>query len=315
MTLKRRIARGGPAPVVKTKDERPHHRIRRKLDDHNLMDGRIVDLFDHEDTPAMDMLRKAPHPPQDFRGGEYIHVSDLINKCVRKIALSEEAGLPMPVRSLSHSSGLTFAQGDAIHDYVKQRFAERYADSLYGRWSCLCGKTVSEDCVRTETEGETCESCGTDLYRYQELVLRHPALKIVGSPDVTLYMRRKACLHPVEIKSINHEEWKTLPRAKPDHVLQVLFYWFLLRELGYSVSDTVSVLYVTKGFVFKGLPYREFVIDAQENLHLIDDYREDAKNLVQYRSKGILPPRSLCSNQHSTEAKACHVVGECFRRD
>jgi len=307
MTIRNRIVRRD------TVVEKPHKRRGRTRSLSSLMDGRVVEVFDAGiDTPAVDLINKAPRRMSHFRDGEYIHVSDLIGKCVRKIALADKYGHPMPSETLSHSMALTFAQGDAIHEYVKSRYVETKKENLYGRWSCLCGDTVVGPCTGDEVPSDACERCGAKPHKYEELLLHHEGMLVVASPDVTLFVRRHSCLHPVEIKSINPKDWDTLTRPKPEHLVQVLWYWKLLRDLGYSITSTVSILYATKGFVFKGSPFKEFVIEVEPVLHYLDDYIEDAEAWARYKKTGELPPRVRCPSNSCPEAKKCHVVLRCF---
>lgn len=290
----------------------PHSRIRRVVKSLSLFDGRTVDVFDKEDSPVMDLLKKTSSTMRPFRTGDYVHVSDLVGRCVRQVALADKLNRPMPLDRLSHSMGLTFAQGDAIHDYVKSRVADASADSLYGRWSCQCGAVVTEEGLLSEVPKDKCGTCNKVPFRYEEVVIRSEEYGIVGSPDIALHLRRKACLHLVEIKSIAHEQWKELTRPKPDHLVQNLLYWRLMKDKGYSMSRMISFVYATKGFVFKGSPFKEYVVDAEASMSYITDYLEDARNLKQYREGGDLPPRVLCASEGCAMAKKCHVAGECF---
>ena len=187
------------------------------------MEGRIVVLRDREDF-FLKMLRYAPAQLNTYRSHDYVHVSDLLGKCARKAALSEKFGLPMPANNLSDSMGLTFAQGTAMHDYIKDKVAKGHPEKLFGRWGCLCGKTITQPMIRDHVPNIACTDCGRVPDKYHELELFDEEYKIVGSPDITLYLDELEAYYPVEIKSINPEDWKEIARPKPDHVLQVLFY-------------------------------------------------------------------------------------------
>lgn len=277
-------------------------------------EGSVVTMDVGEDF-CIELLRKAPRPPQHFRKGEYLHVSDLLGKCVRKIALSEKLRRPMPDKPVSDSMALTFAQGTAIHDYIKVKLASGYVDQMYGRWGCTCGSTITCPKTRAKVGSAVCDSCGTGLTNYHELELPDDELGVIGSPDVVLYIPEYEAYYPIEVKSITHDQWKELVRAKPDHVLQVLFYWLLMHRAGYRVPDQVSILYVTKATVFKGHPYKEFQIptrSAEEVEDRLREYLDDALALKAYKEGGKLPPRSICTNESCAEAKGCHVSIACF---
>lgn len=298
MNVRKRIARTA-REIVADKERKPP--------------GKVITVFRKGDTPVLDMLDSIPREISAFRAGEYVHVSDLIGKCVRQIALSDRHSIPMPPQLLSASMGLTFAQGTAIHDYVKSLLQRKYLSSMYGRWSCACGHTTTvSPSYHKEVVGQSCGRCGGALSKYEEMELREPTLRIKGSPDVVISLDGRGTLHAIEIKSMASEQWKALVRPVPDHVTQVVLYWYLLRELGYRVSAHVSILYATKGFLFKGSPFKEFILDAESSLKHIEDYKEDAAALVAYAKTGELPPRIKCGTYKCPEAKKCHVALECF---
>lgn len=274
--------------------------------------GEIVAISEGEDF-CLQLLRYCPREVSSFRPG-LLHVSDILGKCMRKLALSEQLHKPMPPQSISDSMGLTFAQGVAIHDFVKQKFIQGHTDKMYGQWACLCGELVTEPMLHSERPNNVCENCGSDTHLYRELNIEDEELGIVGSPDIVLYIGDIEAYYPIEIKSITYDDWKEMVRPKPEHVLQVLFYWYLLARAGYSLPDQVSILYVSKGFVFKS-PYKEFVIrvssieDVEDRL---ETYLEDAKALTDFRNGGELPPRTICTNKSCKDAKECHVAIACF---
>lgn len=277
------------------------------------MEGKVVVVRDGDDY-SLRLLRYAPASINAFRGSRHLHVSDLLGKCVRKIALSEKLNLPMPAGHISDSLGLTFSQGTAIHDYIKDKFAQGHPDKLFGRWVCLCGKTSTRPMIKDVVPNIACTECGKVPDRYHELELFDDDLMVVGSPDVTLYIDELEAYYAVEIKSISPDEWKELARPKPDHVLQVLFYWYLLKKLGYSVANQVSILYANKGYVFKS-PYKEFIVKPEDVIERLDDYLEEARALKEARQGGALPRRTLCSSISCTDAKQCHVSVMCFQHE
>ena len=213
------IRRPARAKVEEKKPVRRRRTVRPKVEE-----GDIVPIRNGEDL-ALLLLRSCPREMSAFRHGP-LHVSDLLGKCMRKMALSEYLHKPMPAQQLGDSMGLTFAQGVAIHDYVKTKFMQGHPDKLYGRWSCLCGKTVTEERLQHKKEAPVCPECNTQVNRYKEIDIHDAELDIVGSPDVVLYLADYGVYYPIELKSITYDDWKEMVRPKPDHVLQILFYWF-----------------------------------------------------------------------------------------
>lgn len=145
--------------------------------------------------------------------------------------------------------------------------------------------------------------------------MRDDDLWIVGNPDLLLYLPDLDAIHITELKSIAPDQFKELTRPKPDHVLQVVFYWYLMNKLGYHLTDKVSIFYATKGWVFGSTkPYREFVIHPQLELHRLEDMIEDArahKAAIQDK-QAPLPLRTLCASPGAKEAKNCSVCEICF---
>lgn len=309
MTSRRRIVSSGANKPATTVLRR---RRTGKVSPNRGMTGEVIKMRNGEDF-TLKLLRYCPSGINNFRSVKYLHVSDLLGKCVRKMALSAMLDLPMPSGHIQDSMGLTFAQGTAIHDFVKDKVAKGHPEKLFGRWGCLCGKTITEPMLRLSVPNIACSECGTVPDKYHELELHDDDLMMVGSPDITLYLEELEAYYPVEIKSINPEDWKEIARPKPDHVLQVLFYWYLMKKLGYSVADQISILYVNKGYVFKS-PFKEFIVYPEEVIERLDEYIEEAKALKEAREGGPLPPRTVCSSISCKDAKECHVAVTCFQR-
>jgi len=261
---------------------------------------------------ALSLLKTVPRNTNTFRVGSYLHVSDLLGKCVRKMAISYVYDVAMPSQPIQESLALTFAQGTAIHDHIKSRMFSGHAGKMFGSWSCKCGDLHTKPSLYHKVQNKRCSICGGAPINYNELELRDTELMLVGSPDITLYLDEYRAYYPIEIKSINHEEWKELARPKPDHVLQVLFYWYLLKKLGYPVTTQVSILYVTKGFIFKS-PYKEFIVFPESNISRLDEYLEEARALRDARNNVGIPIRSVCATPDTKTAKECHVCNICFQ--
>lgn len=264
-------------------------------------------------SPVSDILDKAKVNGRAARQTEYLHVSDLLGKCIRRMAIVESLKLPQRSQGLSMTDSLTFAQGDAIHDVLKHRISVGGPSHLWGKWKCQCGTTKTEEpCLLSEVDLETkCRACGQPTVGYVEVSMRDEELKVVGNPDVLLLLPEFRALYVAELKSISHEQWKELVRPQPDHVMQVVFYWLLMRRKGYRLIDKVSVVYATKGWMFSGSPIKEFVIDPLAELARLNTYLDDARAMVAFREGGPLPKR-VCQSAQVTQAKQCDVCSTCF---
>lgn len=279
-------------------------------------------------SPLADVIDRVAWEMQPTRPGDYLHVSDLLSKCIRKRAVIEALGVTPSARRLSMSDLVTFAQGDAIHDLLKDRARMGAPNLVWGKWSCKCKALFHEEpCTYGEIDQEEeCPHCHTKVDQYHEVSMRDEDLWVVGNPDLVLYYKNIDAYHVTELKSIADKQYQELTAPKPEHILQVVFYWYLMRKLGYRMTDKVSILYVTKGWMFSGKPYKEFVIDPQAELHRLDDMIEDARahkaSILSIRERNAsaarriptitLPPRTMCLKSTTKTAKSCEVCGECF---
>lgn len=97
---KRILARSSPSTVNRVL------RSRRKIEPVD-SEGDVV-LVEEEDV-TLSLLKSSPVSLNKFRGGEYLHVSDLLGKCMRKIALSEQHDVAMPSQFIHESMALTLS--------------------------------------------------------------------------------------------------------------------------------------------------------------------------------------------------------------
>jgi hypothetical protein len=264
-----------------------------------------------------DILSRANYEPRPARGTEYLHVSDLLTKCIRRFAIIEQNKIAPPPQRLSLMDLLTFGVGEKIHDVVKDRAAVGGPSMIWGNWSCGCKKMHSES-PRTFAELDdtaACTACGGGYSLYHEVPMHDEELKIVGTPDLLVYLREFDAFFITELKSIAHDTWKELIRPVPDHVIQVMFYWYLMKKLGYRVASQVSIMYVTKGYVWGGnvtTITKEFMIEPEPMIARLDPYLEEAAAFKASRENGGLPPRLKCVSDISPDAKKCDVCSICF---
>lgn len=272
----------------------------------------VAEYFGEDtDTPLIELLKATPYVSQKYRGqtGSNVHVSDVISKCLRKIVLMERMELRHPTEKLVEGQGITFAIGDALHDYLTSRFVSGNPDKVWASWSCACGQTRKKG-LYSKVSKFVCEQCDTSLTKHKEVAFPDEELQLTGSPDIILYMDEYGAYYIVELKSMSAAQWKELVRPVPDHVIQISFYWHLLHRAGWPLVNRCSILYANKEFSFK-LPYKEFLIDPQVPGRL-DPYLEDLQAFRDAREGGDLPTRTFCSSIDSAGAKACPVAVTCF---
>lgn len=275
----------------------------------------VVALQGEEDVLS-GILSRARAPARPHRGTEYLHVSDVISKCVRKRALIERGHVPLAARRLSLMEALTFGQGDTIHDVVKLFATYGGPDRVWGQWACKCqAYSTTEPCLLAQVPPEPCNICNTPRTLYKEVSVYDEEHKLVGHPDLLLWMPVQKALYVTELKSISAAMYADLARPLPDHVIQIMMYWRMLRNAGHRVTDKVSILYITKGHTFRGAPYKEFTLDAVANEHRLEPFLADAAAVVAARNGGPLPPRIHCASPGTTEARACEAASLCFAPD
>jgi len=275
----------------------------------NVAPRSVVAYFGEDaDTPIIEMLKGIRPESQSFRGGEHVHVSDVISKCIRKIAIMRRMDLRHPQESLMDGHAITFAIGEALHDYVKAKFTKGHPDKVWAEWKCSCGAT-SHTGTFSSIPTKQCPECCTAVDKHNEVPFVDPEYMLKGNPDLILWMDQYGAYYVIEIKSIAAEPWKELARPLPDHTVQIAFYWNILKKAGYPVVDKVSILYVNKEFSFK-FPYKEFMIDPQAvDLGI---YWDDLAALKASGEGGPLPMRVVCATDSAPEAKKCPVCVTCF---
>lgn len=270
-------------------------------------------------TPISDILNRKK-VISNIRQGEYIHVSDLINNCIRyRALLTQTDEKPKPFR-VSHSMGLTWAFGLAAEKYVVDTVLSLKKDEVRAVWSCKC-KAVSVCGVWRNVKPKKCTRCNSLTLEYNQLVLRDEELGLTGSPDLLINTDRGEVL--TEIKSIKRKStnsaypsWDSITTPVPIHLIQNLFYWKFAKDAGIKVSDKISFIYVCKEFIVKQSPFKEFYVDANKYIKRLNPYINLQKQYVQFKQGGALPDRHIkCKSITDAQAKQCHLAKVCFSHD
>lgn len=260
-------------------------------------------------TPAVALLKAAGPSVRQSRATVPLHVSDLIGKCVRQLALTAKLRMPRPYGKLWDGTGITYAIGEALHRFVVGRMIAAHPEKVWARWTCACGRKEFVGLREQVNEKIICTHCNTAMVHHSEISYTNAAGTLRGSPDLLLFLDEEQALLPVEIKSMAAGQWNDLVRYVPDHAVQIALYWHLLVELGVRVVDKCSILYVNKEFSFKN-PYKEFVIDPRQID--VSYYMSDLELCIEAMNGGPLPPRVLCASSQSAMAKECSVCATCF---
>ena len=246
-----------------------------------------------------------------LRGGTYLHVSDLIYRCIRKKALSQKLRLPVAAEELWDSQSITFRLGEAIGDFVVDRAIDRDG-RVFGRWKCRCGRLTPNMLREDALKIRPCRRCGGYYDQYAEFHLTNDQYALVGNCDLALMWDQGLYLN--EVKSINADGFDALDTGGPhmDHIVQLLFYSFMAREMGYEIYDRGSIFYVKKEFKI-GSPYKEFKLVYEDHAHHIEPYLEEAMHYARFLQDGTLPERIMCNNIDEPTALKCQFCLDCFR--
>lgn len=249
---------------------------------------------------------------------DYIHVSALRDICPRQYALLAQQDSPT-YRRVGSNDKVVWALGRAAENHVRNSFIQGINyEGVYGAWTCRCNKDRYEGEIQ---RGRVCPICDTETNRYQELAFFDNDNHVVGNPD--LLIKYGNSYHIVEVKSVkggkstnkSYEGFDDLTSPMGDHVFQAAMYHYLLKKNHIPVSDTVIVLYVSKGYSFRNSPFKEYHVDVNspayaESVRYGVNAARQIFSFLKYG--GELPPRVLCSEVSDTRAKQCSVVGRCF---
>lgn len=246
----------------------------------------------------------------------FIHVSDLMQACPRAYVLAvrhRERKYRSDFLGKVHSSAtrVVWAQGRATEEHIRSQFIRRFADQVYGTWTCACKQSSYLGCHNPEIRCGKCQSTHT----FNETPIHDHELRIVGTADFPLIIDNS--MHLVELKSIKKEDFESLTAPLPQHLTQVFTYHDMQRRAGASMSNQVTVLYAAKEFSVKGA-YKEFTVDTtDENYQFVHTARNllytKARIIREALDKGTLPERlSKCNVITSSTAKGCPVCVNCF---
>lgn len=322
----RRMAEPKPAtPVFQRDEEVEQERQRLDIADttRKIREG-VYSMALPEDGILVQAMRDSSYREyQAYRKGDKIHVSDLVRGCLRQRAILDTLGMRTPPRRITLQDKITFAQGDAVHDTIKELHCQTRPDNMYGNWMCLCKKTTAQELTYAEASAlPPCQHCDQVPNRYDEITVLSEELGIVGHPDILhMYlvdvddsMSQVHAFLPIEAKTMSKKMWEDLSRPLPEHTLQVLLYWRLMKDAGYNMVDSVTLEYYTKDWEFSGTPVKEFRLPAAELAYAprIEALIDEAKSYRESQTTNSLPVRVQCKSPEDYKAKHCPVCTACF---
>jgi len=263
-------------------------------------------------------------PPRSI---ETLHASELtredIEFCPRERAFLLRDGDNRKDGRLGTSLNVTFQVGRFYEEQVRDKWLRKYA---LGNWQCLNCLYVHE----YQTVPDTCDNCLMDgfMCSYQEPRAHSPEYDCSCGIDMLLW--KDDVLTPVEIKTIDKDQFRDLKAPLSEHRKRTQFYLDLLSHstwMDFDVKinlDYGILLYCCKGFGFKDdFEGRQGVSDA--NFSPFKEYRVkrgDAKGLEsvykkalavkEFRKSGKIPKREVCPTITCKRAKRCTYRETCF---
>lgn len=262
------------------------------------------------ETMIKDVVLRQDRAPQASRLSHvgFVHVSSLIGMCARQYALAHRFEVEV-VESVTGGHRVMWAMGRAVEKHVRGQYLKGVERAnIYGVWKCRCESINHLGLF----PGHTCNSCKEQATRYFEPVLRDEVNKIVGSPDITMIAGRFFFL-PVELKSMNKEQFDALEAPLPDHIAQNAMYRYLYQQAGFLVHDKIKFVYTTKDFKY-GDPYKEYQIDCTQPavVSTVEYMVATAAEVQRAKDTHTLPNRSICQSPRNGRAKSCPVAHLCF---
>lgn len=255
------------------------------------------------------------HEANIFRKSAYTHLSDLMGKCHRMLAIIKRFDIyPSPTRIFDQNI-LMFAMGNMLHDEARRRFATQNPAQFYGFWQCGCKATCLEG-TKQYADSFHCETCNGRLTEYVEIRVIYSDLMVGHSID-SMFLLDSRALRVIEIKSCTKEAFETYKRTNTpaaDHVVQGMAYWRASRTAGYNVDSNISIFYVCKEYISDGQSL-EIVVPVTDRIAEFQtrELYSDMELINEIDFNKPLPKRlGRCADCFTSDAKYCPTAGLCF---
>jgi len=256
-----------------------------------------------------------------------IHASALTKEegfCPRFYVLSDLTKTKPKDEWLTTSENVTFRMGRDSQDAVVHWFADM--GKAIGHWKCLGCGTMHEFTLRPEK----CKACGIKAFRPEEVRFQSALNGASCGVDMLVGMGEPK-LRPVELKTMDKDQFKTLLAPLAEHKLRTNLYLRLIEESPHPWSKNVStekatIMYISKGgygcadpdmakwgLSDKFSPFKEFTItrdDSQTN-----DLVARAKAVTDFRAGKVGMPTGICPSALSKRAHFCKLKTTCFSGD
>ena len=271
------------------------------------------------------LLHDHLHVRDPHRGVATVHASELTKPdrefCPRFYALADVTKAKLPDGWVSTSESVTFFLGRVLQDAVVTWFAEM--GRAVGHWKCVSCNQLHEFQARPVK----CVSCGCRVFKPEEV--RFVSAKSGASCGVDMLINTgKPLLTPVEIKTMDKDEFKALLAPLAEHRLRTALYLRIIAESEHHWKNRVDttmahVLYVSKGgygcadpqLKAWGLyehfsPFKRF--EVPRNDKLVEPQSRLARVVKQFRGGKVGMPAGVCATAFTKRAKQCPLCKACF---
>ena len=264
---------------------------------------------------------------EEARPLKKVHASNLTKEgglCPRYYALADKTGKKPKDEWLTASEQVTFHIGRVLQDSVVNWFADM--GKAICHWRCVSCKQLHE----FQHRPLKCVSCGTKSFTPEEVRFESAVSGASCGVDMLVSMGETK-LRPIEIKTMDKDQFKTLLAPLAEHRLRTNFYLRLIGESGHSWSNLVNdqvatVLYISKGGygcadpVLKtcGLndqfsPFKEYTVKRNDSetegitarAKVVKDFRDGAQGM----------PKGVCASSLDKRAVYCPYKAACFGGD
>lgn len=266
------------------------------------------------------LVQRGDRSPEDrgVRGSpNYIHLSALLHDFCPRRRILQERGDVDGSWNPSSADRVLWAIGRAAEHYVRQQIITslNYA-GVVGTWNCPC-ETLKY--TGYHVPQRSCRRCGLPATVYGEVELFDHELGIVGRPDMLVEFG--GMLTVLEFKSKEVNAFNELTSPEITHVTQALSYQRMVRKIATRpemVNPQAVIFYVSKGYLFRGSPYREYHVSETSHQTVVPSLevtKSQALLVKQHRVAETIPPRlGVCSSPSSSTAKKCAACAMCFLR-
>ena len=256
-----------------------------------------------------------------------VHASELTKEegfCPRFYALADVTKEKGKDRWLTTSENVTFHMGRVLQDSVVNWFADM--GKAICHWKCVACNHLHE----FQTRPVKCDACG--VKRFDPVEVRFQSAVTGASCGVDMLLGLgEAKLRPVELKTMDKDQFKTLLAPLAEHKLRTSLYLRLIEESEQPWSNMVSTEKATVFYISKGgygcadpelkkwglteqySPFKEFTIGRDDKQ--TDDPSLRAKVVKDFRDGKVGMPKGICPSAMSGRAKYCQFRTVCFSGD